>query len=96
MQQDARDGWRSSLNGQRENANARQEDSVQRKNCPTQAKTSLEWATHRASLHLCEAAPELGPDLFGATLTLGSIEWSSVLIVAGEGSREFCFSRLAR
>jgi len=27
----------------------------------------------RASLHVCEAAQELGPDLFGAALTLGSI-----------------------
>jgi len=41
----------------------RGEGSVQRKNCPTQ----------RASLYVCEAAQELGPDLFGAALTLGSI-----------------------
>jgi len=49
MQQAARDGCRSSRNRQRENANVRREDSVQRKNCPTQAKISLEWATRRFS-----------------------------------------------
>jgi hypothetical protein len=33
----------------------------------------LELVGKRASLYLCEAARELGLDLFGATLTLGSI-----------------------
>ena len=28
----------------------RQEDSVQQWNCPTQAKTGLEWATRRAGI----------------------------------------------
>ncbi len=37
--------WRSSRNGRRENAKERREDFVQRQNCPTQAKTGLEWAT---------------------------------------------------
>ena len=41
-----RDGSRSSQNGRPENANERREDFVQR-NCPTQAKTGLEWATRR-------------------------------------------------
>src|ERR1035437_8927328 len=40
-----RDGSRSSQNGRHENANERREDFVQRWNCPTQAKTRLEWAT---------------------------------------------------
>src|SRR2546430_17269356 len=40
-----RDGSRSSQNGRHENANELREDFVQRKNCPTQAKTGLEWAT---------------------------------------------------
>src|SRR5216684_8946586 len=40
-----RDGSRSSQNGRHENANERREDSVQQSNCPTQAKTGLEWAT---------------------------------------------------
>src|SRR5438094_5438951 len=40
-----RDGSRSSQKGRRENANERREDFVQRRNCPIQAKTRLEWAT---------------------------------------------------
>jgi mRNA interferase MazF len=40
-----RDGSRSSRNAPHENAKERQEDSVQLENCPTQAKTGLEWAT---------------------------------------------------
>jgi hypothetical protein len=40
-----RGAWRSSRNGLLENANERRGDFVQRSNCPTQAKTGLEWAT---------------------------------------------------
>ena len=48
-QRAARDGSRSSQNGRHENANERREDLVQRSNCPTQAKTGLEWATRPVS-----------------------------------------------
>jgi len=43
-----RDGSRSSKNGRLENANERPGEFVQR-NCPTQAKTGLEWATRRTN-----------------------------------------------
>ena len=38
-------GSRSSQNGRHDNANERREDFVHRQNCPTQAKTGLEWGT---------------------------------------------------
>ena len=43
----ASDGWRLGRNQRHENTKERQEDSVQHQNCPTQAKTRLEWATRR-------------------------------------------------
>ena|SRR5436190_20498874 len=37
--------WRSSRNGRHENAKGKPADFVPQSNCPTQAKTGLEWAT---------------------------------------------------
>jgi hypothetical protein len=41
-----KEGSRSSQNGPRANANEQPGDFVRPSNCPTQAKTGLEWAAH--------------------------------------------------
>src|SRR5260370_197967 len=46
-----RDRLRSSRSGRHESANALREDFVPRQNCPTQAKTRLEWATRQTHPH---------------------------------------------
>jgi WG containing repeat len=45
MRRDAKDEWRSSRSGRRENANAQKENSAQPFRSPTQAEAGLEWAT---------------------------------------------------
>jgi hypothetical protein len=47
MRLDAKDVWRSSQSGRRENANAQKENPAQPFHSPTQAKTRLEWATRQ-------------------------------------------------
>jgi hypothetical protein len=49
-----RDGWRSNRNGRHANANERREDFVQLSNCPTQAKSGLEWASRRRGVRISE------------------------------------------
>src|SRR5437660_6477130 len=83
MQDDAKGGWRSNVNGRQESVNALRGSSVPHENCPTQAKTGLEVGHQRLHLYSrgCPVQAPLGRGFSsGRTLTVGKIPVCSLFL----------------